>query len=140
MTYCEIYMKKLLLILPFLALGGCVTPIDQMINNKFSDVEPTKPQVAGIWTTSVGPSLSTIKLNEDGNGLLCEDSSGYVSLNKVKYSDGKLFAQNGMILKVLKLSEDVLEAKTTVSAFNVTMAYKSDSALKAASSKCAKEL
>lgn len=140
MTYCEIYMKKLLLILPFLAMGGCVTPVDQMLNNKFSDVYPTKPQFSGIWTTSVGPSLSTIKLNEDGSGLLCEDSSGYVSLNKVKYSDGKLFAQNGMILKVLKLTEDVLEAKTTVTAFNVTMAYKRDSDLKAASSKCAKEL
>lgn len=133
-------MKKLFLILPFLSLGGCVTPVDQMLNNKFSDVSPTKPQVSGIWTTSVGPSLSTIKLSEDGNGLLCEDSSGYVSLNKVKYSDGKLFAQNGMILKVLKLTEDVLEAKTTVTAFNVTMTYKRDSDLKAASAKCAKEL
>ncbi|HHY2116890.1 J517_1871 family lipoprotein [Acinetobacter nosocomialis] len=133
-------MKKLLILVPMLVLGGCVTPVDQMLNNKFSDVVPTKPQVTGIWTTSVGPSLSTIKLNDDGNGLLCEDTSGNVTLNKVKYSDGKLFAQNGMILKVLKLSEDVLEAKTTVTAFNITMAYKKDSDLKAASAKCAKEL
>ncbi|MFW1729294.1 J517_1871 family lipoprotein [Acinetobacter baumannii] len=133
-------MKKLLLVLPFLALGGCVTPVTQMLNNQFSEIQPTKPQVTGIWTTSVGPGLSTIKLNEDGNGVLCEDSSGYMTLNKIKYSNGNIYTQNGMVLKVLKLNQDLLEAKTTLSAFNVNMAYKSDNDLKAASIKCAKEI
>lgn len=133
-------MKKIILLSLAILLSGCVTPVTQMINNKFSDIEPTKPQATGIWTTSVGPGLSTIKLNEDGNGILCEDTSGYLNLNKLKYSNGQLYAQNGMILKVISLNQDVLEAKTTLSAFNIDMVYKNDSGLKAASLKCAKEL
>ncbi|MFA2984219.1 hypothetical protein KWE57_03960 [Acinetobacter pittii] len=133
-------MKKIILLSLILILSGCVTPVNQMMNNKFSDIVPTKPQAAGIWTKSVGPGLSTIKLNEDGNGILCEDTSGYLNLNKLKYSNGQLYAQNGLILKVISLNQDVLEAKTTLSAFNIEMVYKKDSDLKAASLKCAKEL
>ncbi|MEV8215723.1 J517_1871 family lipoprotein [Leifsonia sp. NPDC077715] len=133
-------MKKIILLSLIMLLSGCVTPVTQMMNNKFSDIVPTKPLAAGIWTTSVGPGLSTIKLNEDGNGILCEDTSGYLNLNKLKYSNGQLYAQNGLILKVISLNQDVLEAKTTLSAFNIDMVYKKDSDLKAASLKCAKEL
>ncbi|EIB6858174.1 hypothetical protein AXY30_RS10475 [Acinetobacter baumannii] len=133
-------MKKLILLSLMISLSGCVTPVTQMMNNKFSDIVPTKPQATGIWTTSVGPGLSTIKLSEDGNGVLCEDTSGYINLNKLKYSNGQLYSQNGMVLKVISLNQDVLQAKTTLSAFNIDMVYKKDSDLKAASLKCAKEI
>jgi len=133
-------MKKIILLGLAISLSGCVTPATQMINNKFSEIMPTKPQATGIWTTSVGSGLSTIKLNEDGNGILCEDTSGYINLNKLKYSNGQLYSQNGMVLKVMSLNQDVLEAKTTLSAFNIDMVYKKDSDLKAASLKCAKEI
>ncbi|MCU4428527.1 J517_1871 family lipoprotein [Acinetobacter pittii] len=133
-------MKKIILLGLAISLSGCVTPVTQMINNKFSDIEPTKPQATGIWTTSVGPGLSTIKLNEDGNGILCEDTSGYINLNKIKYSNGQIYSQNGMILKVSSIDQDKLEAKTTLSAFNINMIYKKDNDLKAASLKCAKEM
>ncbi|MFY2512785.1 J517_1871 family lipoprotein [Acinetobacter soli] len=134
-------MKRIILGL-FVGLGlvGCVTPVTQMMNNKFSDIEQKKPQAIGIWTTSVGPGLSTIKLTEDGNGILCEDASGHLNLNKLKYSNGQLFSQNGMILKVVSIDQDILRVKTTFSAFNVDMVYKRDTDLKAASLKCAKEL
>jgi len=133
-------MKKIILLGLAISLSGCVTPVTQMINNKFSDIVPTNPQATGIWTTSVGPGLSTIKLNDDGNGILCEDTSGYINLNKLKYSNGQLYSQNGMVLKVISLNKDILEAKTTLSAFNIDMVYKKDSELKAASLKCAKEM
>lgn len=133
-------MNKLFLLGLTVVLTGCVTPATQMMNNNFSNIEPTTPQATGIWTTTVGAGLSTIKLNQDGNGILCEDSSGHVNLNKLKYSKGQLYAQNGMILKVVSLNQDVIEAKTTLSAFNIDMVYKKDSDLKAASLKCAKEL
>ncbi|WGO87976.1 hypothetical protein QFB56_14670 [Acinetobacter pittii] len=133
-------MKKLLLILPFLALGGCVTPATQMLNNNFSEVQPKVPSTTGIWTVSIGPGISTIKLESDGTGVLCEETSGHVVLNKIKYSDNMIYVQNGMTLKVATLNKDQLEAKTTLSAFNQNMLYKADNDLKSASLKCSKEL
>lgn len=131
----RLIMNKLFLLGLTVLLTGCVTPVTQMMNNNFSDIEPTKPQATGIWTTTVGAGLSTIKLSEDGNGILCEDTSGHLNLNRLKYSNGQLYAQNGMILKVISLNQYILEAKTTLSAFNINMVYKKDSDLKAASLK-----
>lgn len=121
-------------------LSGCVTPLTQMMNNKFSEIQPTSPSVSGIWTVSIGPGISTIKLDSDGNGILCEDTSGHVVFNKVKYANNMIYIQNGMALEVKLLNKDLLEARTMISTSNLNMVYKADNGLRAASLKCAKEL
>lgn len=121
-------------------LSGCVTPLTQMMNNKFSEIQPTSPSVSGIWTVSIGPGISTIKLDSDGNGILCEDTSGHVVFNKVKYANNMIYIQNGMALEVKLLTKDLLEARAMISASNLNMLYKADNDLRAASLKCAKEL
>jgi len=133
-------MKKIILLGVVVLLGGCVTPSTQMINNKFSEVQPLAPSVSGIWTISIGPSISTIKLDSDGNGILCDDTNGHVVFNKVKYANNMIYIQNGMILEVKLLNKDILESRITLSASNSNMVYKADNDLKAASLKCAKEL
>ena len=133
-------MKKIILLGVVVLFGGCVTPATQMINNKFSEVQPSIPSVSGIWTISIGPSISTIKLDSDGNGILCDDTNGHVVFNKVKYSNNMIYIQNGMTLEVKLLNEDILESRITLSASNSNMVYKADNDLKAASLKCAKEL
>jgi len=132
-------MKKIILLGVVILFGGCVTPSTQMINNKFSEVQPSTPSVSGIWTISIGPSISTIKLDSDGNGILCDDT-GHVVFNKVKYANNMIYIQNGMTLEVKRLNKDILEARLTLSASNSNMVYKADNDLKAASLKCAKEL
>ncbi|WP_459659777.1 hypothetical protein ACL9Z5_001936 [Acinetobacter calcoaceticus] len=133
-------MKKIILLGVVVLLGGCVTPSTQMINNKFSEVQPSIPSVSGIWTISIGPSISTIKLDSDGNGILCDDTNGHVVFNEVKYANNIIYIQNGMTLEVKLLNKDILESRITLSASNSNMVYKADNDLKSASLKCAKEL
>ncbi|OOT50630.1 hypothetical protein CAT62_03385 [Acinetobacter pittii] len=111
-----------------------------MTNNKFSEIQPSIPLVSGVWTISIGPSISTIKLDADGNGILCDDTSGHVVFNKVKYFNNIIYLQNGMVLEVKFLNKDILEARTILSASNSNMIYKADNDLKAASLKCVKEI
>ncbi|MGN2483490.1 J517_1871 family lipoprotein [Acinetobacter calcoaceticus] len=133
-------MKKIILLGVVVLLGGCATPSTQMINNKFSEVQPSMPSVSGIWTISIGTSISTIKLDSDGNGILCDDTNGHIVFNKVKYSNNIIYIQNGMTLEVKLLNKDILESRITLSASNSNMVYKADNDLKSASLKCAKEL
>ncbi|MCU7697535.1 hypothetical protein OD757_09900 [Acinetobacter sp. AYS6] len=123
-----------------LILSGCVSPTTQMTNNKFSELQPLQPPVSGIWTISISPSISTIKLDSDGNGILCDDSSGHVVFNKVKYANNMIYIENGMTLEVKILNKDLIEARTILSASSLNMIYKADNDLKAASLRCAKEI
>lgn len=133
-------MKTIILLGVVVLFGGCVSPATQMINNKFSEVQPSIPSVSGIWTISIGPSISTIKLDSDGNGILCDDTNGHVVFNKVKYANNMIYIQNGMTLEVKLLNKDILESRITLSASISNMVYKADNDLKATSLKCAKEL
>ncbi|MEO4079528.1 MULTISPECIES: J517_1871 family lipoprotein [Acinetobacter] len=133
-------MKKIISLSLIFSLSGCVTPTTQIINNKFSEVQPSIPSVSGIWTFSIDPNISTIRLDSDGNGILCEDTSGHIVLNKVKYANNMIYIQNGMVLEVRLLNKDILEARTILSASTSNMIYEADDDLKAASLKCVKEL
>ncbi|WP_144730348.1 J517_1871 family lipoprotein [Acinetobacter oleivorans] len=133
-------MQKIIALSLVFLLSGCISPTTQMVNNKFSQMQPTIPSVSGIWTISIGPSISTIKLDSDGNGVLCDDTSGHVVFNKVKYANNMIYIKNGMTLEVKHLNKDILEARTILSASNSNMIYKADNDLKATSLKCVKEL
>ncbi len=134
-------MKKILtLIAASLALVACVSPATEMINNNFLDVKATQPQITGIWTAAVGPGLSTIKLNQDGSGLMCESTGAQTNIFKIKHSSGKLFIQSGATLTITDISPDRLSAKTNYSAFNTKMDYRADNNLELAAIPCAKQL
>jgi len=133
-------MQKIIALSLVFLLSGCISPNTQMTNNNFSEVQPSTPSVSGIWTISIGPSISTIKLDSDGNGILCDDTSGHVVFNKVKYANNMIYIQNDMALEVKLLNKDILETRITLSASNSNMVYKADNDLNAASLKCAKEI
>jgi len=133
-------MKKIIALSLIFLLSGCASPTIQMTNNKFSEVQPSTPLISGIWTFSISPSISTIKLDSDGNGILCDDTNGHVVFNKVKYANNMIYIQNGMVLEVKLLNKDILEARTILSASTSNMLYKADNDLKAASLKCVKEI
>lgn len=133
-------MQKIIALSLVFLLSGCISPTTQMVNNKFSQMQPSTPSVSGIWTISIDPSISTIKLEADGNGILCDDTSGHVVFNKVKYANNMIYIENGMVLDVKILNKDIIEARTILSASSSNMIYKADNDLKAASLKCAKEI
>ncbi|PTV48128.1 hypothetical protein DBL02_00950 [Acinetobacter oleivorans] len=133
-------MQKIIALSLVFLLSGCVSSTTQMANNKFSEVQPSTPPVSGIWTISISPSISTIKLDSDGNGVLCDDTSGHVVFNKVKYANNMIYIENGMTLEVKLLNKDIFEARTILSASSSNMIYKADNDLKVASLKCVKEL
>lgn len=93
-----------------------------------------------MWTFSIHPNISTIRLDSDGNGILCEDTNGRVVLNKVKYANNMIYIQNGMVLEVRLLNKYILEARAILSASTSNMIYEADNDLKEASLKCVKEL
>ncbi|MDI3454341.1 hypothetical protein QLG01_14175 [Acinetobacter sp. V89_4] len=133
-------MQKIIALSLVFLLSGCVSPTAQMVNNKFNEEQPSTPSISGIWTISIGPSISTIKLDSDGNGVLCDDTKGHVVFNKVKYANNMIYIENGMILDVKTLNKDIIEARTILSASSSNMIYKADNDLKVASLKCAKEI
>ena len=133
-------MKKIIFLGSTVLLNGCVIPTTQIITNKFSEVQPSLPSVSGMWTFSIHPNTSTIRLEADGNGILCDDTSGHVVFNKVKYANNMIYIENGMVLDVKILNKDIIEARTILSASSSNMIYKADNDLKAASLKCAKEI
>lgn len=133
-------MQKIIALSLVFLLSGCVSPTTQMANNKFSEVQPSTPPVSGIWTISISPSISTIELDSDGNGVLCDDTRGHVVFNKVKYANNMIYIENGMTLEVKLLNKDIFEARTILSASSSNMIYKADNDLKVASLKCVKEL
>ncbi|OCY33010.1 hypothetical protein BFR75_05855 [Acinetobacter pittii] len=133
-------MQKIIVLSLAFLLSGCVSPTTHMANNKFNEEQSSMPLVSGIWTISIGPSISTIKLESDGNGILCDDTSGHVVFNKVKYANNMFYIENGMVLNVKILNKNIIEARTILSASSSNMIYKADNDLKAASLKCAKEI
>lgn len=134
-------MKKIFAYFAFVAgLSGCVTPVSQMLDNKFFDVKVTSPEVTGVWTTAAGGGLSTIKLNQDGTGVMCEDNGHSINIYQLRNSSNLIYVQNGMSLKKIAINNDVLNVKTTLSAFNVDMKYRADNELNLASPRCAREI
>ena len=134
-------MKKILLIgIAGLLMVGCVSPATQMIDNKFLDAQVTQPEVAGIWTTAAAGGLSTIKLNQDGTGVMCEDNGHSVNVYQLRNSGSLIYAQNGMALKKITINNQILNVKTTFSAFNADMKYRADNELRLATPRCAKEI
>lgn len=133
-------MQKIIALSLVFLLSGCVSPTTHVANNKFNEEQPSTPSISGIWTISIGPSISTIKLDSDGNGVLCDDTRGHVVFNKIKYVNNMIYIENGMVLEVKILNKDIIEARTILSASSSNMIYKADNDLKVASLKCVKEL
>ena len=50
------------LVLGSLALAGCQSPVDDMLNNNFVQIkaEPAPSQIIGFWTGNMGPYLASL--------------------------------------------------------------------------------
>lgn len=134
--------SKLLITCLVLSISGCATVSNDMLHNKFVGInpQPVPSAFVGTYTGATGPWLTTVILNSNGSGVSCATYNGKTQLDKVKYSEGKLFYQNGV--KVTLQLRDLSSYMMTVSYYGVTQDYVmyKDADLSNASLQCSSQL
>jgi len=129
------------------AISNIIKINDQNKKNYDNAMQVIAP-ISGIWTTKTQYGVSTIKLNLDGSGVVCDTSTlsgtnNNAYLFPIKYlENGILISKNGLIFKVKKIDSLILE--TDVSFGGTTQPtkslFKSDKDLKLASTACREKL
>ncbi|BDM64572.1 hypothetical protein NFHSH190041_20240 [Shewanella sp. NFH-SH190041] len=77
-------------------LAGCASPFSDMLNNKFMNVVQTpQPNLAGLWTGTMGPYLVTMQINPNGSGVSCYEYNGTGGIQRLKVSSDTVFMQDG---------------------------------------------
>jgi len=131
-------MKKFLLAISAFSLAGCAT--DDMLNNKFPTVV-AKPagDISGLWTGALGPYISTLKINADGNGYSCYSWNEKKSVDRVKFDGANIYFQEGTKLQVISKDRTTLKVNAPYG-FGKEYVYTRDESLSQASPYCVKEL
>lgn len=134
-------MKKLVLLFIALGMVGCQSPLDDVIKNQFSTTEPQSPpvEVQNTWSGSIGPYLATIVMDDTGMGLYCYSSGDVHILEKIKYSNGKFYFQNGPKAEV-SLEGESLKITSNSYGISTTTLMKKDPLLQEASLYCEDKL
>jgi hypothetical protein len=78
-------------------VSGCVTPIGDLTRGDFSSIQAEAPPqgIIGTWTGSSGPYLVTLKIGDDGSGVMCSSYGGKDILQRAKYNAGNIITQDG---------------------------------------------
>jgi hypothetical protein len=109
-----------------------------MRNNNFVSIRPEAPpsEILGLWSGNMGPYLVTFDWQKDGEGVFCYSYGSSNVLQRVKYRDHKIFHQDGLQLKISKITLDFIIVHAPYFAGNDSTLYK-DEELKNASPYCA---
>ena len=123
------------------SIAGCASPAGDMLSNNFSALSPSPaPSVpAGIWTGSMGPYLSTIKIDIAGGGLFCSSWGTADYAEKIKVVDSTIYTQSGTRLIITKEESGALHAKSPYG-FGDEFKLSADPELTEASIYCQKQI
>lgn len=129
------------LVLGSLALAGCQSPVDDMLNNNFVHIkaEPAPSQIIGFWTGNMGPYLASLSFDKSGNGYFCYSYGTADVIQKVKYSEDTIFIQDGTRLTLDAVSSDGLKVSSNYFGSTVSEFY-SDNERKEASEYCSTQV
>lgn len=124
-----------------LALGGCASPVNDMLNNKFVSIAPevAPASLIGIWSGNMGPYLASFSFEGDGYGVFCYSWGMADVIQKVKYSNNIIYIQDGSKLEIKESNNDLLVVNANYLGGNKSTFYK-DKDLKEASQYCANKL
>lgn len=134
--------KALSISAAFLLSGCSLHQINNdMIDNKFLEYTAAENNISGVYTTPMGPSLSTYVINNDGSGVNCYFQNGAAILHKVKiYSiaDGThgLITEAGLKSEISKSGKGVL----TMESYGMTFILQPDRNLELANLSCKEKL
>ncbi|EXD25980.1 J517_1871 family lipoprotein [Acinetobacter baumannii] len=83
-------MKKIILLGLIGLLGGCATTAN------FFELTPSQTENYGYWTGAhSNVSVATLKLNQDGTGIICQDYQGEAKVQSIKKVGNKVYTQDG---------------------------------------------
>ncbi|HIF8866514.1 TPA: J517_1871 family lipoprotein [Vibrio cholerae] len=107
-------MKQLSLLGILIALGGCASPVDDVLNNRFSQIQaqPVPVALVGTWVGSVGPYLVTMQFGEDGKGTYRYTYLGTPIVQQTKYSSGEVFVEDGTRILVIDAKAQAIRVKS----------------------------
>lgn len=129
---------KLALACSLILVAGCQSPMSDIINNKYMQVtpEPVRPTMVGFWTGTMGPYLTTMKVDADGTGVLCYSWSSNDIVQKFKHNGSVLYVQDGLKVNISE-ADNSLVLESNYFASKPNQLFK-DSSLKEASIFCQK--
>lgn len=107
-------MKQLSLLGILIALGGCASPVDDVLNNRFSQIQaqPVPVALVGRWVGSVGPYLLTMQFSGDGKGTYSYTYLGTPIVQQTKYSSGEVFVEDGTRVIVIDSNANAITIKS----------------------------
>jgi len=135
-------MKRISL-LATLLLTACVSPVDDILNNQFTTIKATPindDRVVNTWTASIASYLTTLKMNADGTGVFCQSAGASNAIEKVKFTDGTFYFQNGAKMTFESVNNNQLTLFTRYYGNKNETNFIADGDLKEASIYCQKEL
>lgn len=102
-------MKKIILLTLLASLFGCATTAN------FFELTPTHTSNSGYWT---GPhsnvSVATLKLNQDGTGVICQDYQGEAKVQSIKKVGEKIYTQDGSFWTIRNEAEKSMDLAYTI--------------------------
>jgi len=112
-----------------------------MLNNDFPSIRAVSPptSMVGTWTGSMGPYLSTLRLDASGTGLLCSSWNGKDSISRIKFDGQQIRSQDGGRLNVARASQESM-AVTAPYYGGADYSLRKDGSLTEASYFCAQQL
>lgn len=132
---------KIIGFIALLALVGCASPVDDMLNNKFVTITPqiAPRSLVGIWSGNMGPYLTSFSFKEDGYGIFCYSYGTADVVQKVKYSNNIIYIQDGTKLEIKATTKSSLVVNSNYFGGSESKFYK-DKELKEASQFCSNKL
>ncbi|MEO1892514.1 MAG: J517_1871 family lipoprotein [Alcanivorax sp.] len=123
------------------ALIGCATPLDGLLDSRYSEVRPAPApsQMVGTWTGNMGPYLLTLQVESDGTGLYCYSWNEKHAVNRLKYDGERLVFQDGARAEVVSASSEKLVLRPSYEHSSESV-LRDDQELREASPFCATEL
>lgn len=121
-------------------ISGCAASSDIMNNNFPAVVVVTPPaSMVGVWTGSMGPYSTTIKVDPSGAGYMCYSWNGKDVLARIKYSGSQIVVSDGSKLDVSAMTKATMQVKANYYMGASYTMYKDD-ALQSASPYCSKNI
>lgn len=79
-------------------LAGCgLMPLDQAPADTYATVAPQSAgqQVAGIWTAQHSSAAISLRVDEDGRGVVCRGDGASPELVRLKYANNTFYLSDG---------------------------------------------